>query len=94
MQFFNNIRLIPAFVALLFTGLLSPAQSCTDCRYASYIFDSVETSTVKFGEGENADGDLQELFMDIYTPYGDTASNRPLIIFAFGGGCHCFCVGF
>lgn len=86
MQFFNNIRLIPAFVALLFTGLLSPAQSCTDCRYASYIFDSVETSTVKFGEGENADGDLQELFMDIYTPYGDTASNRPLIIFAFGGG--------
>lgn len=62
------------------------AQDCEDCEYISMRFDSVEVQTVKFGEGENADGNMQELFMDIYTPYGDTSSLRPVLIFAFGGG--------
>ncbi len=29
---------------------------------------------------------MQELFMDIYEPKGDTMSQRPVMIFAFGGG--------
>lgn len=29
---------------------------------------------------------MQELYMDIYQPYGDTVTNRPLVMFAFGGG--------
>jgi len=63
-----------------------PAQSCPDCRFASYVFDSVDVSTVKFGEGPNADGNLQELFMEVYEPHGDTAALRPVVVFAFGGG--------
>lgn len=34
------------------------------------------------GTGANA----QELYMDIFTPEGDTATDRPVIILAFGGG--------
>lgn len=71
---------------LLLWATLAQSQSCPSCRYASYVFDSVDVTTVKFGEGQNADGNLQELFMDIYTPNGDTVSQRPVMIFAFGGG--------
>lgn len=62
------------------------AQTCPDCRYSSYVFDEVDISTVKFGEGPNANGNMQELFMDVYEPHGDTASVRPVVVFAFGGG--------
>jgi dienelactone hydrolase len=42
--------------------------------------------TVHFGEGMNIDGDMQQLYADVYQPYGDTVSDRPVVIFAFGGG--------
>jgi carboxylesterase type B len=50
------------------------------------MFDSVMVETVHFGEGLNIDGDMQQLYADVYQPYCDTASNRPVVIFAFGGG--------
>jgi len=76
----------PLFVlVLLLASNFSFAQTCSDCRYVSPIFDSVTVTTVKFGEGERANGNMQELYMDIYEPYGDTATNRPVAIFAFGG---------
>ncbi|MEM0998386.1 MAG: alpha/beta hydrolase [Bacteroidota bacterium] len=62
------------------------AQHCDDCRYISYQFDSVVVTTEQFGQGINSDGINQQLMMDIYQPYGDTVTNRPLVIFAFGGG--------
>lgn len=81
----------PMGIGLLFAGLLMlpgmlRAQICDDCRYISYMFDSVEVHTEQFGQGINADGQNQQLMMDIYEPYGDTVTNRPLMIFAFGGG--------
>lgn len=71
---------------LLFSGFSLNAQTCADCRFISPVFDSVTVETVKFGEGQNSDGQNQELFLDFYQPYGDTAATRPVIIFAFGGG--------
>lgn len=68
-----------------FSSQTAFAQSCPECRYLSPMFDSVTVETVKFGQGPNAAGDMQELFMDIYQPYGDTMTNRPVAIFAFGG---------
>jgi len=61
------------------------SQTCTDCRYISPVFDSVKITTVKFGQGPRFNGNMQELYMDIYEPYGDTLSNRPVAVFAFGG---------
>ncbi len=78
-------RVLPLFLAgVLFN--FSQAQDCTDCRYISPVFDSVTVETVQFGEGINIDGVNQQLFMDVYQPYGDTMTNRPVLIFAFGGG--------
>jgi dienelactone hydrolase len=34
----------------------------------------------------NINGQLQELFMDVYEPFGDSMTSRPVVIFAFGGG--------
>lgn len=80
----RKIYLSPLFL-VLFTSLWG--QNCPECRYMSYVFDSVEVEqAVKFGEGVNADGNLQELYMDVYLPYGDTVSQRPVLVFAFGGG--------
>ncbi len=81
----NTIQTI-LLAAFILANTFLQAQSCPECRFTAYVFDSVEVSTVKFGEGTNADGDLQELFMDIYEPYGDTMSARPVVFFAFGGG--------
>lgn len=55
-------------------------------RYVDKIFDNVErTSNIVFGSGARS-GNPQILNMDIYTPRGDTETNRPVIILAFGGG--------
>ncbi len=62
------------------------AQNCADCRYISPVFDSVTVETVHFGESVTIDGDTMQLYMDIYQPYGDTLSARPVLLFAFGGG--------
>ena len=63
---------------------------CGQGRYVSPVFPEVEiTKDVVFGE--NLQPSLvdpnarQTLRMDIYEPKGDTATNRPLLILAFGG---------
>ncbi|WP_170227011.1 alpha/beta hydrolase [Luteibaculum oceani] len=69
---------------LLSISLVGFGQNC-DTKYQNIIFDSVDVSTVQYGAAMNADGVMQDLFMDIYQPKGDTASNRPLVLLAFGG---------
>ncbi|MEO0582505.1 MAG: T9SS type A sorting domain-containing protein [Bacteroidota bacterium] len=61
-------------------------SACTGDRYRSEIFVSTDsTLAVKYGENVTIGGNAQELFMDIYEPAGDTVTQRPLIILAFGG---------
>jgi len=60
-------------------------------RYIDKIFDNVDrTSNLVFGSGSRSNGP-QTLEMDIYTPRGDTETQRPVLIIAFGGG---FTTGF
>lgn len=75
-----------AVIALLFVSFSGLSQTCDDCRYISPLFDSVTVSTVHFGEAEDIDGNIQQLYMDIYEPFGDTLTDRPVVMFAFGGG--------
>ncbi|MDP6908735.1 MAG: alpha/beta hydrolase, partial [Flavobacteriales bacterium] len=72
-------------ITLLFSQF-SFAQDCEDCRYITPLFDSVMVETIHFGEGLDSEGNLQQLYADVYQPYGDTVTNRPVLIFAFGGG--------
>lgn len=72
--------------AAIFCSYSLFAQTCSDCRFLSPVFDSVTVSTDYFAKGVNADGDTLDMYMDVYQPYGDTMTNRPVMIFAFGGG--------
>jgi len=76
------------FAIFLFFSWATPlqAQTCDDCRYLSPIFDSVMVTTHHFAEGVNINDDMQQLYLDVYQPYGDTLSARPVVIFSFGGG--------
>ncbi len=59
-------------------------------RYYDQIFEVDLVKDVKFGEAAQStllkSDKVQELFMDVYQPDGDTENDRPLIIWAFGGG--------
>jgi Carboxylesterase family len=63
------------------------ALGCNGSRYINDIFtDTIQTSAIQFGSNINAASEIQNLFMDIVQPKGDTLVRRPIIIFAFGGG--------
>lgn len=66
------------------TGMLF---DCSTGLYKDDLFSEIEKVTVKYGENIAGDGsgNLQELFMDIYTPQNDLNENRAMIIFAYGG---------
>jgi hypothetical protein len=84
MKTINRFLLV---IVVVFSSIgLSHAQACSECRYIAPVFDSITVSTVKFGQGMNINGQMQELYMDVYQPYGDTMLNRPVVVFAFGGG--------
>ena len=55
-------------------------------RYLDSIFSSVNKNTVQFDIQPNYQMVSKTLYADIYTPVGDTATNRALIIYAHGGG--------
>ncbi len=69
----------------LFTISSSQAQDCDGFRYLNDIATTTTMTTVKFGNNTNTAGENADLFMDIYTPDGDTETNRPAVVFAFGG---------
>lgn len=69
-----------------FSAAYLSAQNCKDCRYISPVFDSVTVTTLHFGQGMTIENNMQQLYMDVYQPYGDTLEARPVLIFAFGGG--------
>jgi acetyl esterase/lipase len=55
-------------------------------RYVDLVFPSAAVvSDVEYGESVNVDGVLESHYADIYTPTGDTATERPLVIWIHGG---------
>ena len=55
-------------------------------RFVDRVFDNVDiTRNIVFGSGARLEGS-QTLEMDIYTPSGDSETDRPVLILAFGGG--------
>jgi para-nitrobenzyl esterase len=77
--------LVPVLSA---AAILLHAQSdCANGRYTDPLFaDSVTvTSGVLFGANIGVNGQPQDLYLDVYTPAGDTATDRAVVIVAFGG---------
>jgi para-nitrobenzyl esterase len=77
------------FTLLSFSALALPLSAqnyCGSARYDSEVFSNVTiTSDVTYGSNTNVNNATVTLKMDIYEPSGDTASIRPLIVFAHGG---------
>ncbi len=75
-------------VAALSFNYYSHAQieGCDGSRYIDDIFTEIKvTQGLKYGEGETINGNLQELFLDVYEPENDELDRRPVIVLAFGG---------
>jgi hypothetical protein len=50
------------------------------------VFDSIViTDSIPYGSANNYLGASTTLAMDLYMPYGDTTTNRPLLVLAHGG---------
>ncbi len=55
-------------------------------RYLTPQFDSVVVAAdIQYGFNYNYKGDSTNLYLDVYSPYGDTAALRPMIVLAHGG---------
>ncbi len=64
----------------------SSAQTCNGVRYASEVYPLLSTDfAVPYGENTTFSGLHQTLTLDMYQPAADTATARPLIIWAHGG---------
>ena len=72
---------------LLALILLISSQLFSQCdgRYETEIFDEVSKSIVEYTDVYDWSALDSGLDMDIYQPVGDTATNRPVLIFAHGG---------
>lgn len=70
-----------ALLLLIFSQLFSQC----DGRYENEIFDEVSKTTVEYTNVYAWSVLDSGLDMDIYQPVGDTATIRPLLIFAHGG---------
>lgn len=78
--------LLAASVACLTGALPSPAHAA-GTRYLDPIFASfTKTPSIVYGSAVNDRGITQDLRLDLYEPTGDTAPERPAIVFIHGGG--------
>ena len=69
-------------------GLASIQQASAQCngRYQTDIYSVADTTfDIQYGSNTDLSNNNVNLMMDIYEPQGDTASMRPLVIFAHGG---------
>ncbi|MCI5058298.1 MAG: alpha/beta hydrolase fold domain-containing protein [Flavobacteriales bacterium] len=72
---------------LLLLAQMTSGQNCGGGRYQLPIFsNTISTKALQFGGDTNVNGNYVDLFMDVYEPIGDTAAQRPLIIWCHGGG--------
>jgi acetyl esterase/lipase len=56
-------------------------------RYLQPFFEKVEIQKdIEFGESTNLEGKTEKLLLDVYSPEGDKAKKRPVILWFHGGG--------
>ncbi|MEY3199590.1 MAG: hypothetical protein RJA13_1548 [Bacteroidota bacterium] len=71
---------------LSFTALVHAQEPCSTGRYATDVFTNVSiTSNIVYGQNTSFSNQNTSLKLDFYEPTGDTATQRPLIIWTHGG---------
>ena len=77
---------IVTFLLGCLTATTLLAQPCATGRYATDVYPNVTTtSDITFGQNNSWSGAATTLKLDFYSPTGDTAQARPLIIWVHGG---------
>lgn len=81
------MKLLPllSFALLTVSSAWSQVATCDGSRYATIGFTPTAPITVQYGNNTTIGGNNQDLFLDFYEPSRDLATERPLIIVAFGG---------
>lgn len=81
------MRLTVLLLSAILPAALAAQNDCGTGRYSDpALFDSlIVTTAVPFGANTGVGGTLQTLYMDVYEPAGDTLSERPVVLVAFGG---------
>jgi len=81
------MKLLQLLTFTLFTGSLAFGQvaTCDGTRYAEFAYTPSSSTGILYGNATTIAGSNQDLYLDFYEPTGDMASERPLIIVAFGG---------
>lgn len=75
------------FAVLTGSALFAQTPECDNGRYSDpNFFSAVDVQNgIYFGENEAVSGGTETLEMDVYMPQGDTETNRPVVLVAFGG---------
>lgn len=74
-----------ALVGALLVG--APTASAEGQRYLDPVFTDVAvTRGLPYGQAPDENGQAQVLLLDLYEPAGDTATARPTVVLAHGGG--------
>lgn len=76
------------FSLVLMLTVATVWAQCTSDRYTRQVFSNVTTNSgIQYGSATAYGGLIpQTLSLDLYEPAGDTIAQRPLIVYAFGGG--------
>ena len=71
---------------LVATFVVHALQAAPLTRYKDQVFDSTRvTSNIVYGSNVNYTGASESLLLDLYQPFADTATARPLLLFIHGG---------
>lgn len=71
--------------SFILLSIIATAQ-CDGTRFFNQIFpEFIEAENIVYGSNTDYQGNETELLMDVYTPVGDSESERPLIVMVHGG---------
>lgn len=81
------MKLLQLFALTLLTGTCAWGQvsSCDGTRYTTFGYVPSASLDILYGNATTYAGNNQDLYLDFYEPSGDVATERPLVILAFGG---------
>jgi predicted esterase len=89
--FLNKLKsMLRVLYTLIFLSFLLTSGNATDCfngRYKNKVFTEYSIlNNIHYAWKQTSDGRWQNLVYDVYQPKNDTASSRPVVVLAHGGG--------
>ena len=80
-------RVLYTFLLLSFFITPCKATDCFNGRYKNKVFSEYTVlNNIIYARKQTSDGRWQNLGYDVYQPKNDTASSRPVVVLAHGGG--------